>query len=107
MVRNKGSSIKDLVVNAELTWPDNGEKVKLIVREIDESSLTEELEIPVIDKEEVVNIEEQDVQKIILSGEQFFEESMKLQEKRIETIRIKPLMVHIYRKNQNLYNWIK
>lgn len=97
---------EDLVVNSVLTWPDNGETVDLLGRDLnifEESG--DKIEIENISGDNILIEENKQVET--LSGERIFEETIKLQEQRIEKIMIKPLMVHVYNKNKKLYNWVR
>lgn len=103
---------EDLVVNSVLTWPDNGETVDLLGRKLNvEESLETETENLNVSGDNILgkNIEEidQSIETVVISGERIFEETMKLQEQRIEKIRVKPLMVHVLNKNKKLYAWAK
>jgi len=101
---------EDLEVNSSITWPDNGEIVDLLNRK----TVVEEISGENIEMNSDINSEkseniipENTSDKLELSGEYFFEETMKLQEKRIEEVRTKFLMVHAYRMNESLFKWAK
>lgn len=96
---------EDLVVNSKITWPDNGETVDLIVREQATEEVSQEIENAEngLDAENI-NQENNQLQKEEISGEILFQKNLALQENIAKNIQLKPLMVNVYKINENLYH---
>lgn len=96
---------EDLVVNSVLTWPDDGETVDLLGRNlIVEENV--EVETENINLKEEIILPEENVKIELFPVERIEIENLKCQEQRGEKMILKPLMLH-YNENKKIYKWVR